>query len=107
MAELSFAKLDKLPPLPIGKVFDQKGSSHIFRVIGPNNEVERFTGSRSERAQTLKLWARTKVTDSRFAELVEWPVLDVAPPAPGEHWSYYDAYNEPATPAGDGDCGEG
>ena len=79
MAEVSFAKLDKLPPLPLGKVFSKPGSSSMFRVIGPNNEVERFTGNRAERAETAKLWARQMVTQSRFAGLVDWPQTFAAP----------------------------
>lgn len=75
MAELSFAKLEKMAPLPLGKVLVAKGSPHMFRVIGPNNEVERFTGNRAERVATRKLWASTKISESRFATLVEWPAL--------------------------------
>lgn len=82
MGELSFAKLDKLATLPMGKVFIKPNSKDMFRVIGPNNEVERFTGNFLERAEVRKRWATTYITQSRFAELVEWPTLECAPNLP-------------------------
>lgn len=76
MGELSFAKLDKLPPLQMGKVYTKPDSKSMFRVIGPNNEVECFTGNFLERKQVMDRWKTSYITQSRFAHLVDWPVID-------------------------------
>lgn len=76
MGELTFAKLDNLPPLQMGKVFSKPDSKDMFRVIGPNNEVERFHGNFLERKEVLKRWKTSYITQSRFAHLVEWPVIE-------------------------------
>lgn len=58
MGKLAFASVTNLPPMEVGTIYDKPGQPFIFRVIGPDNLVERFTGNRTERKQTLAGWRK-------------------------------------------------
>ncbi len=51
--------------MPVGAIFRQKGAQAVFRVLGPGNLVQRFTGSRSERLEVLREWRRAEKLTKR------------------------------------------
>lgn len=65
-----FASLRDLPPMAIGTIYAKPGSPHIFRVIGEDNLVQRFTGNRKERAHTLALWREVEKGRRQVAGLM-------------------------------------